>query len=134
MEYTAYGSITGFAPHRGPRHIELPGTYVEPRDLPVLQHRTEGSTDARLDDPGSESVVQSAAPALGGLGALLAVCMVIAIPLAWLVSIFFLLPEASFRLGDLETSALVTFIVMSMGPVLARPSVLESWRIPPLRT
>src|SRR5207245_8836346 len=28
----------------------LPGTYVEPRELAVLQHWTEGSTDARLDD------------------------------------------------------------------------------------
>lgn len=45
---------------------------------------------------------------------LLAVCMVIAIPLAWLFSIFFLLPEASIPIGSLGLAALATVATLSL--------------------
>lgn len=51
-------------------------------------------------------------------GGLLAVCLVIAVPLAWIVSIFFLLPEASINLGDLEVPAIVavgSLMIVSIG-------------------
>ena len=51
-------------------------------------------------------------------GGLLAVCLVIAVPLAWIVSIFFLLPEASVNLGDLEVPAIVavgSLMIVSIG-------------------
>jgi ABC-type antimicrobial peptide transport system permease subunit len=44
---------------------------------------------------------------------LLAVCMVIAVPLAWLVSIFFLVPEASISTGDQLLAVIVSVATLS---------------------
>jgi FtsX-like permease family protein len=58
---------------------------------------------------------------------LLAVCIVIAVPLAWLVSIFFLVPEASISTGDQLLAVIVS--VATLSAVSVASGVIYSRRL-----